>query len=173
MFVKKGELVSLRMITDDDTELVVKWRNNERVRNNFIYRVHFTNEIYTEWLRNRVDTGEVVQMIICENSRDMRPVGSVYFRFTDDTKKEAEYGIFIGEDDACGKGYGNETAVLATDYAIAELGVEKLILRVFARNTVAIRSYEHAGFVKTCDLKQVECSDGEKSDMIMMEMNLI
>lgn len=168
-FVAVGKLVALRPITDEDTDLVVSWRNNDRVRNNFIYREHFTNEIHTNWLRTKVDTGEVVQLIICEVMNDYRPVGSVYFRYLDDTRIEAEYGIFIGEDDATGKGYGNETAALATDYARDELGIKRLILRVFTSNIAARRSYEYGGFVKCQDLPMVECSDGEKSDMILME----
>ena len=32
-FVIRGEKVSLRKITLEDTDLIVKWRNNERVRN--------------------------------------------------------------------------------------------------------------------------------------------
>ena len=170
-YLRVGEAVSLRPITDEDTDLIVKWRNNERIRNNFVYRVEFTRRIHEEWLRTKVYTGQVLQMIICENDRNGAPIGSVYFKYLNDDKTEAEYGIFIGEDDAIGKGYGNETALLAVDYA-KEIGVKKVILRAFSYNTVAIRSYEHAGFVKTTDLNGVECSDGQKSDMILMEKNL-
>lgn len=168
----RGDLVSLRNITRDDTDLVIKWRNNKRVMDNFVYRETFTREIHENWLRNRVDTGEVIQLIICENERDLRPVGSVYFRYTDDTHKEAEYGIFIGEDDAIGKGYGNETAIIAIKYVRENTDIERLILRAFTFNTAAIKSYEHAGFVKTTDMPMVECSDGTKSDMILMERSL-
>ena len=172
-FVKVGKLVSLRMITGDDTDLVVSWRNNERVRNNFVYREHFTRQIHENWLATKVFTGEVVQLIICENARDGRPVGSVYFRYEDSDKKEAEYGIFIGEDDAIGRGFGNETALLAVEYAKEVLGIKRLMLRAFTSNEAAIRSYEHAGFVKYEDLPMVTCSDGQKSDMILMELFLL
>lgn len=167
-----GEKVALRRMTREDTDLIVKWRNNQRVRDNFVYREKFTNEIHENWIKTKVETGEVVQLIICEKDNDNRPVGSVYFRDIDNTAHSAEYGIFIGEDDAIGKGYGNETAILATEYARKELGLTKLILRVFTYNEAAIRSYEHAGFVKIKDLPLVECSDGEKSDMILMEQKI-
>ena len=99
-------------------------------------------------------------------------MGSVYFRDIDKEKKFAEYGIFIGEDDAISKGYGNETAILALTYAKVNIGLKKVFLKAFARNEVAIKSYSNAGFVKTKDLAQVECSDGQKSDMILMEKKL-
>lgn len=157
---------------DEDFLLIVKWRNTDRVRKNFIYREEFTLEGQKKWKETMIDSGKVVQFIICENDRNYRPVGSVYFRDIDRKEMCAEYGIIIGEDDAMGRGYGNETASLATGYARDVMGLKKLILRVFTFNIPAIRSYEHAGFVKTMDLPQVECSDGQKDDMIMMEMTL-
>ena len=169
--LKTGKLLSLRMITREDTDLVVKWRNNPRVRDNFVYREVFTREIHENWLEKKVFTGDVVQMIIMEKN-NLRPVGSVYLRYTNEDKTEAEYGIFIGEDDAIGKGYGNETACLTTEYARDELGIKRLILRAFCYNTAAIKSYMKAGFVKYQDLPGVLCSDGQKSDMILMENNL-
>lgn len=168
-----GKKISLRLMTKDDTDLIVKWRNNPRVRRNFVYRERFTNEIHENWIKTKVETGEVVQLIICEMGKNNRPVGSVYFRDIDNVAHSAEYGIFIGEDDCVGKGYGNETAILATDYARDTLGLKKLILRVFTYNEAAIKSYKHAGFVKISDLPMVECSDGEKNDMILMELDTV
>ncbi len=169
IYLIRGDLVDIRPITHDDTDLIIKWRNNKRIRDNFVYREHFTREIHENWIKNKVETGEVLQLIICEKSRGLRPVGSVYLRFTTEDKKEAEYGIFIGEDDAVGLGYGSETARLVVDYAQNELKMRELFLRVFSYNLTAQRSYESAGFVKYQDLPSVECSDGQKSDMILMK----
>ncbi|MCR5404745.1 MAG: GNAT family N-acetyltransferase [Butyrivibrio sp.] len=167
--VVRGNKISLRFITHEDTKDIVRWRNNKRVRDNFVFREHFTEEIHEKWLRDKVEAGDVVQFIICENERDCRPVGSVYFRDIDREKRCAEYGVFIGEDDAIGRGYGNEVVVLALKYADEELGLEKVILRAFTRNAPAVRSYSNAGFVKASDLPGVLCSDGEREDMILME----
>ena len=164
-----GEKVSLRKITPEDTELIVKWRNNERVRKNFVFKEVFTKELHENWYKTKIIPGFVEQFIICENGNNHKPVGSVYFRDIDRDEKSAEYGIFIGEDEAINKGYGNETAVLALTYAKEKIGLKKVFLKAFAYNEVAIKSYSNAGFVKTRDLAQVECSDGQKSDMILME----
>lgn len=165
-----GQAVVLRQMKRSDTDNIVKWRNNERVRKNFIYREVFTPAGHEKWIESMVETGKVVQLIICEKA-DMRPVGSVYFRDIDRVKKEAEYGIFIGEDDAVGKGYGSETARLAVGYAFGELGLNKLVLRAFTDNEAAVKSYEQAGFRKETVLKAVECSDGERKDMFFMELS--
>lgn len=166
----EGRNIVLRTMKEEDTGRIVKWRNNERVRSHFIYRETFTEPGHQNWIRTMIETGKAVQFIICEKA-DMHPVGSVYFRDIDREKKEAEYGIFIGEDDAAGKGIGSETARLAVRYAFEKMGMERLVLRVFTDNEAAVRSYEKAGFQKREVLKAVECSDGEKKDMFYMTLD--
>ena len=159
--------VYLRPITLEDTENIVKWRNTDRVRKNFIYQKPFTKEGHLAWMRDKVAAGEVVQFILCETEGD-RPVGSVYFRDIDSGNKKAEYGIFIGEEDAAGKGYGTLAGRAAIQYAGSSLKLQKLMLRVFADNTAAVRSYEKAGFEKEALLRdEIKTGDGYR-DLILM-----
>lgn len=152
-----------------DTDHIVAWRNNPRVRNNFIYQKPFTAQGHLQWLRTQVETGHVVQFIICEKSSG-RPVGSVYFRDIDRKKGCAEYGIFIGEDDAVGRGYGTQAAELALAYAFKELELQSVFLRVFADNMQARRSYEKAGFRLQEDRQEEVVTGGEARTVIFMEI---
>lgn len=162
-----GQRIYLRPITMQDTDLIVTWRNEDRVRRNFIYQAPFTREGHENWMRTKVAAGEVVQFIICEKETD-RPVGSVYFRDIDRSNKKAEYGIFIGEADSAGKGIGSETARLAVDYARDVLKLHKLLLRVFADNMAAVKSYQNAGFVQEALLKDEFLQNGQYRDLILM-----
>ena len=76
--VLTGTAVTLRPITDADTDLIVKWRNTQSVVQNFIFRQTFTPEMHRSWLATKVATGQVVQYIILDNA-DGKPVGSVYY----------------------------------------------------------------------------------------------
>ena len=138
-----GAAVTLRPITDADTDLIVKWRNTPSVVQNFIFRQTFTPEMHRSWLATKVATGQVVQYIIVDKA-DGKPVGSVYYRDIDPHNRSAEYGIFIGEESARGKGLGTETARLFTDFGFAGLHLHRISLRVLAENTAARRSYEKA-----------------------------
>lgn len=162
-----GEKIRLRIMTGEDTERIISWRNNPRVMKNFIYQKPFTKEGHENWIRTMVDTGKVVQFIL-EDLSDDRPVGSVYFRDIDKVSRKAEYGIFIGEDDAVGKGFGSEAAVLALRYAFEELGLHKVFLRVFEDNQAAVRSYEKAGFVQEGYFADEEWISGRYRDLIFM-----
>ena len=74
--------VKLELITPEDTYLIVKWRNNEKVRKNFIFQEEFTEEMHLNWLNTKVANKEVVQFIIKIKEND-KPIGSVYFRDID------------------------------------------------------------------------------------------
>lgn len=163
----EGEKIYLRPMTVEDTDRIVCWRNNPRVRRNFIYQEFFTREGHLNWIKTRVDTGEVIQFIICEKGTD-RPVGSVFFRDINRVHNKAEYGIFIGEDDAVGKGIGTETCKLACQYGFEVEKWHKITLRLLADNIAAYRSYEKTGFEKEAYLKEEVCIDGIYRDIILM-----
>lgn len=159
--------IYLRPITYADTDKIVSWRNSDAVRKNFIYQGLFTQESHENWLRTMVETGHVVQFMICD-SVSGRALGSVFIRDIDRKHNKAEYGIFIGEADARGRGVGTAAAKLMLRYCFEEEGLHRVFLRVFAFNAQAIRSYEKAGFVREALLKDDVCIDGEYRDIVLM-----
>lgn len=163
--------ILVRSITEDDTEMVVAWRNNPRVINNFLYRGPFNAEIHTNWLNTKVASGEVVQFIIEFKNDDIEnnefiPVGSVYFRDVNQDDRTAEYGIFIGEDSVIGQGVGSAVAKWAVDYAREVMRLKTLRLRVLADNISAVKSYMKAGY-EVYDT-QTDYIDGR--DLCMMKV---
>lgn len=164
-----GDKLLIKKITKEHTPLIVKWRNNPNVQKNFIFQETFTEEMHNRWLKNKVETGEVAQFIIYIKEDDI-PIGSVYLRDIDKNNQKAEFGIFIGEDIARGKGYGTEAARLMCQYGFEKLGLHKIMLRVFAFNQPAIKAYEKAGFVQEAYLKDEEKIDNEFFDIIFMAM---
>ena len=164
--ILEGKNIYLRPMTGEDTDLIVKWRNEDFVRKNFIYQKPFTREGHLNWVETMVKTGKVVQFIIC--TKEKKPVGSVYLRDIDVTHHKAEYGIFIGEKEALSKGYGTEAARLMIRYAFEELKLHKLMLRVLAGNDRAKKSYENAGFVQEAYLKDDVYLENGYRDVILM-----
>ncbi len=157
--------VTIRPITEADTDKIVAWRNNPSVQEHFIYRAPFTRESHLNWFHTRVETGEVAQFMIVADGEE---VGSVYLRDIDQKNKKAEYGIFIGEDANRGMGVGTEAARLIIDYAFCELKLNRVYLRVFAANTRAIKSYEKAGFRFEGRFRDDVIIDGEAYDIVFM-----
>ncbi len=160
--------IYLRKLEDSDTDKIVAWRNHDRVRHNFIYQQLFTPEGHRNWIRTQIEPGYVVQFMICEKATD-RAVGSVYFRDIDRKKGCAEYGIFIGEDDAVGRGYGTQAAKSALAYAFETLQLTQIFLRVFADNIGARKSYEKAGFQLIKDRQEEKVIEGVARTVVFME----
>ncbi|MGN0347088.1 MAG: GNAT family N-acetyltransferase [Lachnospiraceae bacterium] len=141
----RGNKVSLRKITVEDTDNIIRWRNSEPVMKNFIYRTPLTREVHLNWFHTKVATGRVMQYIIVVNETG-EEIGSVYLQNFDEEKKETEFGIFIGEESAYGKGYGSEAEYLLVHYALTCLGMEQVVTRVLFTNPRSITVQEKTGF---------------------------
>ncbi len=162
-----GEKVRLRPITDEDTEDIVRWRNDPDVWKYFLFREPFTPEMHRRWLKEKVETGKVVQYIVVER-KSCRSVGSVYFRDVNEKNESAEYGIFIGERCARNRGLGTETAKLFTEFGLNVLRLHRISLKVLGNNQVARHSYEKAGFTEEGIFRDFIKLDGKFEDVVFM-----
>jgi UDP-4-amino-4,6-dideoxy-N-acetyl-beta-L-altrosamine N-acetyltransferase len=161
----KESLISMRKITESDISLILKWRNSEFIKNNFVIREPFTEENQKKWMENAIAKGKAVQYIILI---DNLPIGSVYIRDIDYTHKKGEFGIFIGEKDFVGKGFGLSTTKKMLKIAFDEIKLHRVYLRVFTDNISAIKTYEKAGFAREGILKDTVLIDGKFRDMLLM-----
>ncbi len=159
--------VIIRPINENDTNNIVRWRNNPNVQRNFIYQNTFTIESHMKWYKEKVITKKVYQFII---EYEGRPVGSIYLRDVDYDNRKAEYGIFIGEDDMRGKGIGGAASRQIIDFAFNTLKLHKVFLRVLGENQAAIRSYEKVGFCKEGVAVDDVCINGAYKDIIFMSI---
>lgn len=167
IYCDEGVGIYLRLMTDEDTDAIVAWRNLEEVRKRFIYQRPFTAQGHREWIKNMVETGKVVQLMICDLCTD-KPLGSVYVRDIDREHAKGEYGIFIGESGARGRGVGTAAARLMLRYCFREMKLHRVFLRALADNAQAIRSYEKAGFRREALLREDVRIDGEFRDVVLM-----
>ncbi len=163
----EGRKTYLRPITGDDTDLIVKWRNQENVIKYFICRDEFTRESHEKWLKTRVETGEVVQFIVCLKNTDT-PVGCTYIRDIDHVHNRAEYGVFIGEESVRGQGIGKEILNLTVDYAFKNLGLHRVYARVLPYNEASQKCFLSCGFTKEAQLRESVLINGEYVDEIIL-----
>ena len=155
--------ITLRAITVEDTDLILRWRNSESVRKNFLFRQKLTREAHLNWLHQK----EAYQFIILDASDD-KPLGSVYLRDFDSANRKAEFGIYLGEESARGKGVGTEAARLILSFAFERLELNRVFLRVISTNLRAIRSYEKAGFIREGCFRQDVILQGQPTDIVFM-----
>jgi RimJ/RimL family protein N-acetyltransferase len=73
-------------------------------------------------------------------------IGNCGFSEVDNLNQTGEVGIFIGNKNFWGKGYGTEALTLLLDYGFKALNLHNILLKVFDYNKRGIRSYEKVGF---------------------------
>ncbi|MBO5567494.1 MAG: GNAT family N-acetyltransferase [Clostridia bacterium] len=167
--VLEGKRVTLKSISYEDTDDIVRWRNRDAVRSNFIYREEFTKEVHEKWIKEKVEPKRVFQFIIIVNEEN-RKIGSIYLRDIDTMNQKCEFGIFIGEEEFLGRGLGTEAAKLILHFAFEELKMNKVFLRLLAENRRAFRSYLKVGFKEEGLSRQDVLIDGLFHDVIFMSI---
>ncbi len=141
-----GDLVALGPIRRDLIPTYQRWFNQfEMVRNLAHPPRPMTLEMETGWYDSAANAASVAHFTIYERAT-WKPIGNVGLGSIDYRNGTADFGIFIGELDCRGKGYGTEATRLTLDYAFTALGLRNVMLTVFAFNLAGIRAYEKAGF---------------------------
>ena len=167
----ENNLVSLRMMTSEDTDKIIAWRNSPTVMQRFLYRKPLTRADHLNWIHNRIETGEVVQFIIVVKETQQE-IGSTYLRDINPVSKTAEFGIFIGENANGGHGYGSAAQQLTLSYAYEKLGLKQIKARILADNEASIRMHLKNGFQVLPEEKEEIVLDGEKKTVLFLERKI-
>lgn len=163
-YIRQTARLGLRRMTIEDSALIVRWRNQDWVREHYIYRETFTLEGQEAYYHSQVETGRVTQFIVCELDGD-RPIGCTILNDYERHDGHGEYGMFLGEADAAGKGYSPEMVRMTLDYGFRELGLTEIMSRIFTDNIPSIKGCNRGGMESMEILRDVECSDGTIKDM--------
>lgn len=164
--VISGTNIYLRPITEADTEMVLAWRNSDRTVSNFYYRTPISVEDHLNWIRNKVNKGEVYQYIVYTTDGDI-PVGCVYLQHIEVDTLTGETGVFFSEDAPAGKGLATEAVKLIGEKVGFEmLGLLHLNAKVMAKNIASRRVHEKAGYRLIKTVEGEKCTDGEIVDSV-------
>jgi RimJ/RimL family protein N-acetyltransferase len=107
--------------------------------------------------------------VICL-AEDERPIGEVMLVDIDRVNGGAQVGIFIGEPDEWGKGYGTDAVRGLVDFGFAELRLERIWLEVSTENPRAQRAYEKAGFTREATFRHDRWEGGRYTDGHVMSI---
>ena len=165
----EGNKIYLSPLSLDDAELYTKWLNDRKVTDGLNCTNKITNiESEKEWITKSLEKCSYTFAIVL-NDNDML-IGNCGIMNYDGINRTATLGIFIGEEENRGKGYGKEAIELLLEYGFNTLNLHNINLEVFAFNENAISCYKKLGF-KECGRRH-ECYflNGKYHDEIMMEI---
>ena len=163
-----GERVYLSPIDPDDAEVYAKWINDLEVS---IYLTSAPN-VYSlskekEILEQISKEGYNFAII---DSEKVKVIGNCGLMNVDNVNRKAELGIFIGEKDYWGKGYGTEAIELLLDFSFNILNLNSIMLIVRAFNKRAIRCYEKCGFKLIGKRREAAIIGPQKYDEYYMDI---
>jgi RimJ/RimL family protein N-acetyltransferase len=164
-----GELVALGPPRRDLIPIFQRWMNDFSTTRTLAIRPRpMTLEQETAWYDGLSAAGE--HLFTIYEHATWRVIGNCGIFDVDRLNRKAEVGIVIGEPDARGRGYGTEAMRLLLDYGFTVLGMHSIMLRVYAYNPAARRSYEKAGFREIGSRRESIWHAGRFWDEIVMDI---
>ena len=177
MEIIKEKEISLRLLNEQDKNLLLKWLTDERVLNYWegksaVFDLdRITEDFYGE------ENVEVIRTIIEYQGQAIGYLqmykldNEALEEYSYQSTNKVIYGMdqFIGEPEYWGKGIGTDFMKLVLQYLTKEKNAEIVILDPHVDNLRAIRCYEKVGFKKIKFLPKHELHDGEMVDCYLME----
>jgi UDP-4-amino-4,6-dideoxy-N-acetyl-beta-L-altrosamine N-acetyltransferase len=138
----KREDGRLRLLTEEDLDMVLAWRNSDRIRS-VMYSDHIiTPGEHKRWFDRLEQTSSAVHLIFEFNSR---PIGTVYYTDIDTVNRKCFWGFYLGEE-GLPYGIGMLMGILGLEYAFVTLQIRKLCGETFAFNTRGVEFFRKLGF---------------------------
>jgi len=104
------------------------------------------------------------------NLDDDTPIGFISLHDIDHRSRHAFIGIFIGDEQYRGKGYGTEAVRLVLDFGFKALNLHNIALSVHADNHAGIHCYKKIGFIESGRRRDWIFKDGKYVDVLYMEL---
>jgi RimJ/RimL family protein N-acetyltransferase len=163
-----GDKVYLSPVNVDDYEKYTKWVNDLETGIN----VGFAPQIISKG-KEKESLEQLAadnnNFAIIENKSNIL-IGNCGFHNIDTLHRRAEIGIFIGDKEYLGKGYGTDALELLIDYGFNIRNLNSVMLSVREFNIRAIKCYEKIGF-KKIGARREACIFGDKRfDLIYMDL---
>ncbi len=167
--VIRGERVYLRAIERDDLQRCHDWMNDEGLTTTLAQRYPFSLAREADWVERatRGQDPSELNFAICLAQGD-RHIGNCGLMAIDRDNRTATLGIFIGERDCRGQGFGREAVRVLCGFAFGEMSLRKIRLDVQEGNAAAIKAYESVGFRREGQLRQEVFRGGRALDVVRM-----
>lgn len=165
----KGEKVYLRPILKKDITFLNEWKNDEETYQ-YLGGGFMPTSIdqQEKWIDSMIDTtGNNKRFIICDSKHT--PVGMVGLYDINWVHRTCEIGIYIGDKNVKGKGYGKEACKLMERFSKEYLNLRKIKLNVVSNNGAAIHMWSSLGYKKIGEYEEERFIKGEYKNLILME----
>lgn len=158
-------MIDLRDLNEHDADRLFHWRREPEVARWMCDQAADTLEGHQRWFEGFLTSPDKKGWII---NRNGLPAGFLALTGLKSCHRRAEWGWYIGDADARGRGVGRAAQALGLDKAFDELGLEKVWAEVLADNDAALRAQAAAGFRREGYLRRHALKDGRFHDVVLL-----
>ncbi|MFN3264087.1 MAG: UDP-4-amino-4,6-dideoxy-N-acetyl-beta-L-altrosamine N-acetyltransferase, partial [Aquificaceae bacterium] len=153
-------------LTEEEREMVRRWRNHPEVRR-WMYTDHeISVEEHKEFVENLKRDKRNFYYLVCSEGK---LIGVIYLNKVDLHNRNAYFGIYANpEEKIHGAGLILERSAISLAFEVA--GLHTLKLEVIEDNERATNFYKRMGFVEEGRLREFVFKDGRWKDVIVMGM---
>lgn len=165
----KGKIVYLRPIIKEDLKFLNEWKNDEETYKYLGGGFSPTSVDQQEkWMDAMIDTTGINKRFIISDS-EHRPVGMIGLYDINWIHRVCEIGLYIGDKNSKGKGYGKEACLIIEKFALEYLNLRKIKLNVVSDNEHAINLWTSLGYQKVGEYIKERFIKGEYKNLTLME----
>jgi RimJ/RimL family protein N-acetyltransferase len=165
-------VIDLRNIDLKNAGKIAEWKSDPILSKKILSIYKETSiEEAEDWIKkNSADKNQVLLGIYLLENDHYVLIGVARLMFIDFMNKNSELGIYIGDQNYYGFGYGETSLKLLLSLAFENLNLNKVFLKVSAENKNAIKLYEKVGFVTEGTLKSHHFCDEKYIDLKIMSI---
>lgn len=166
-----GEKVKLRAYRKEDVESACNFMNDFETRRlmSTLIPYPFLMEQEQKWYEGLQNTKESYSFAIEDKETD-KYIGGCGINKVDWINRVATVGIFIGDKNYWGKGFGTDAMKVLIRFIFEQMNMNKIKLNVFSFNERAKKCYEKCGFQVEGTLRQELFRDGKYYDEYIMSV---
>ena len=154
-----GKKVVLDSVEKHDIERLRKWRNDPKLRKYFREYREINGEMQEKWFEKiSFDTNQVNFTIKDKKNKNL--IGHCGLSYINWTNRTGEFGIYIGDREYRGGGYGSDALRQLCRYGFESLNLNRIWCEVYSNNA-SLDMYRHIGFVDEGILRQNYFSEGK------------
>ena len=158
-------MIELKDLSLDDGERLYHWRRQPEVDRWMSPPPPSDPETHRAWLESFLADSDRVGWIVAE---DGQPCGFLMLKGLVGVQQRAEWGWYIGEAEARGRGAGRAAQALGLERAVYAYALQKVWSEVLADNDAALKAQAAAGFRREGYLRRHVFKDGRFRDVALL-----
>ncbi len=158
-------MIDLRDLREDDCERLFLWRREREVDRWMSDGAPESLDHHQRWFDDFRGNPDRMGWIITRNAQ---PAGFLTLSGLNGRHRRAEWGWYIGDPEARGRGAGRAAQALGQDRAFDQLGLEKIWAQVLADNDTALKAQAAAGFRREGYMRRHVLKDGRWRDVVLL-----